>query len=154
VTAKDTAAHTTTQSFTVIRTLTAVIAKITGPTSTGSFGFYNPATFTFDASQSLNRTSPPVALRYQWGKPDTLSGGAPTLWKAVSTAATYNEALAYTPQRLQREARRRLEQRDRGAERHEHKPLCGRPRRPVQRRAGHVQSAVHAGRLSGSQRPD
>jgi hypothetical protein len=85
-TARDDAGHVTNQSFTVNRTLTEVEAKITSPSSTGTYAFCSPKTVTFDASQSVNRTNPPVSLRYQWTNP---SGGG-----LVSNLVTYTETLS------------------------------------------------------------
>jgi hypothetical protein len=84
-TARDDAGHVTAQSFTVNRSLTEVEAKITSPSLTGSYAFCSPKLATFDASQSINRTSPQTALRYQWTASPTNS--------LMSTQPTYTETL-------------------------------------------------------------
>jgi hypothetical protein len=85
-TARDDAGHIITRSFTINRSLTAVAAQITSPTSAGqTHRFCNPASVIFDASASLNRTSPQVPLRYQW----TTQTGSLT-----STQATYTETIS------------------------------------------------------------
>ncbi len=66
-TASDDAGHLTTKNFTINRSLTAVEAVISSPAAAGqTYMFCSPQVITFDASQSVNRTSPPVSLRYQW----------------------------------------------------------------------------------------
>ncbi len=90
-TARDDAAHVTNQSFTVNRNLTEVVAKIASPTTEGqSYFFCSPKTVTFDASSSVNRTNPPVSLRYQWTKPS---------WYLASNLATYTETVQYSDSR-------------------------------------------------------
>jgi hypothetical protein len=86
-TARDDAAHVTNQSFTVNRNLTEVVAKITSPATEGqTYFFCSPKTVTFDASNSINRTNPPVSLRYQW----TNSNG-----NLLSSVATYSATLQF-----------------------------------------------------------
>jgi hypothetical protein len=107
VSATDDAGHTTNSPLTITRTLTSVIAMITQPAaasgstpnSTGTLGgitFQNPRMFTFDASTSINQTSPYAALRFQWTSPTGVTGGV-TSWQVVSSSAIYSEYLVGAP---------------------------------------------------------
>jgi hypothetical protein len=94
VSASDDAGHTTTSNLVITRTLTPVIAKITRPSATGSFGYPNPRIFTFDASASINRTGSP--LRFQWTRPTGINGSV-TTWSQITSAPIYSEYLAGEP---------------------------------------------------------
>lgn len=97
ISATDDAGHIGTGTITVTRTLSSVLAKITSPTTTGSFGFRNPLTVLWDASQSLNRSVPLVPLRFQWTRPKQINGSV-TTWEQITTSSSYSEYLTWATQ--------------------------------------------------------
>lgn len=92
VSATDDAGHTGSANFSVTISLTAVQAVVTAPVGNGeTYSFCLPQTITFDASQSVNRTSPQVPLRYQW---TSVNNGSYAL---LSNSATYSETITQNP---------------------------------------------------------